>query len=533
MQLQTPSVAGSEWLGSQPQRPPAHTPQLHSREAIAWGPLGLALLWLFATSWWRPLALPDEGRYVGVAWGMLTSGDWLTPHLNGLPYFHKPPLFYWMTAAALGTFGVHEWAARLAPLLGAASGTAATYVFVHRWWNGQVARWALLAVATQPMVFVAAQFANLDMLVAGCVAVAVLGFAHMVLARECGAPWRGAAAAAYLFTALGILAKGLIGGVLPALVIGCWLLLGRQWRQLPRLLWWPGVALFGVVALPWFVAMQLRFPDFFHYFFVVQHFSRFAQGGFNNAQPFWFFPVVLALLALPWSAWLLRTAPATGALPARRGLRHLMWTWLVVIVAFFSLPQSKLVGYVLPAVFPLGVLVADRFERLHSRHAVARTWWQASTVLALVACLAALALPTKSTRTLALALREHVGPQERVVSVGAYDFDLPVYARLRHPVVILEDWQAPQARKDNWRKELADAGQFDAAAAASLLLPASALKDVACDGRATWVIGPAGGVAGEPTLQPDAAIASADGKRLWRIPAQPRRDSCGAVGGVQ
>lgn len=83
------------------------------RESLA---LGLVLaLWLFSTSWVRPLGMPDEGRYVGVAWEMVRSGDWLTPTLNGLPYFHKPPLFYWITALSLSASAVNAMAALMKP----------------------------------------------------------------------------------------------------------------------------------------------------------------------------------------------------------------------------------------------------------------------------------------------------------------------------------------------------------------------------------------------------------------------------------
>ncbi|GAO22089.1 glycosyl transferase family 39 [Alicycliphilus sp. B1] len=75
--------------------------------------VGCIFAWLAAMAWFRPLAAPDEGRYVGVAWEMLRSGDWLVPRLNGLPFFHKPPLFYWISATAMSVFGVSEWPARL------------------------------------------------------------------------------------------------------------------------------------------------------------------------------------------------------------------------------------------------------------------------------------------------------------------------------------------------------------------------------------------------------------------------------------
>src|SRR5690349_6519618 len=125
------------------------------------------VLWLIPTAWARPLMLPHEGRYVGVAWEMLRSGDWLTPTRNRLPYFHKPPLFYWITAASLGALGHNELAARAAPLLGAVIGAASLFLFARRWADERTARLALVALLAQPLFFVGGQFANLDMLVAG------------------------------------------------------------------------------------------------------------------------------------------------------------------------------------------------------------------------------------------------------------------------------------------------------------------------------------------------------------------------------
>src|SRR6218665_3342314 len=113
----------------------------------------VVFLWLAMLAWTRPLMLPDEGRYVGVAWEMLRSGDWLTPTLNGLPYFHKPPLFYWITASAIGTFGMNDWAARAAPLLGGAATLVAVMAFTTRWWDAPTGKAALLVLATQPLFY--------------------------------------------------------------------------------------------------------------------------------------------------------------------------------------------------------------------------------------------------------------------------------------------------------------------------------------------------------------------------------------------
>ena len=166
-------------------------------------------VWFAATAWLRPLALPDEGRYVGVALEMLWSGDWLVPTLDTLPYFHKPPLFYWLTAASLGVFGINEWAARLPSLLAATGAAFAVYLFVRRWAGERQALLALAVLATTPFFFGGAQFANLDMLVAACIACTILCAADAVLAAEGDRPRRSTLVAAYAFAALGILAKGL------------------------------------------------------------------------------------------------------------------------------------------------------------------------------------------------------------------------------------------------------------------------------------------------------------------------------------
>ena len=166
----------------------------------------LALAWLALTLGVRPLALPDEGRYVSVAWEMLSSGNWLYPTLNGLPFFHKPPLFYWITASSLGVFGLHEWAARVAPLFGAGIAAFTLYGFALRQKGTTVARWSLLILVTQPFFFGAAQFANLDMLVAGLIATTILLAAEAGLNAERGLPYKRLLAGAYLGAALGGLA---------------------------------------------------------------------------------------------------------------------------------------------------------------------------------------------------------------------------------------------------------------------------------------------------------------------------------------
>lgn len=496
------------------------TPAPPGRRELIAGVL-LVLAWLAATAWMRPLTLPDEGRYVGVAWEMLRSGDWLTPTLDGLPFFHKPPLFYWITAGALSLFGPHEWPARAASLLGASAAAIALALFVRRWSGPALARASLLVLLTQPFFFIGAQFANLDMLVAGCIGVTILLLAHVALCAEQGAPARGALLGAYAAAALGVLAKGLIGVLLPALVIALWLLLARRPARLRALLSLPGAALFLAIALPWFAAMQQRHPDFLHYFVVVQHFQRYAAGGFNNVQPFWFFPAVLLLLGLPWTPWLLalrRHPPADGAAPL--SIRLLMGVWLAVVVGFFSLPQSKLIGYVLPAVPPLAVLIAAALTATGSR------WRRATAVLAALLCVGAVVAlaraPLPSSRQLARALNEHRRPGDAVLFVGGYFYDLPFYARLDQPPPVVDAWDDPALRQhDNWRKELADAADFTPDHGRATLLAAARLEANSCARSSTWVLATRAAAVQYRLAERALPIATQGDNGLWQIAPPP------------
>jgi 4-amino-4-deoxy-L-arabinose transferase-like glycosyltransferase len=480
--------------------------------------LALLVAWFACTAWARPLMLPDEGRYATVAYEMLRSGDWLTPMLDGLPFFHKPPLFYWITAASLGTFGLNEWAARSASIVGATLGAWSLFLFARAWGRTGSARTSVVVLATLPLFFLSAQFANLDMLVAGCISATVLAFADAALSQQHGLPFRRSLALAFVLAALGVLAKGLIGFVLPVFACGIWILVMRRPRALLLMLWPPGLVLFLIVAAPWFVLMQERFPEFFNYFFVVQHFKRFAESGFNNVRPFWFYPAVLALASLPWVLWLWRARRAAWWLdPAERPVRWLMAVWLIVIVGFFSLPASKLVGYVLPAVPPLAYLIAD---------AAAAKWgtraWKVSAAVAVVlggaVVIATSVSFDRSVRRLAHQVAAQRAAGEPVVFADEYYYDLPFYARLTELVQVVEAWDDPKvAERDNWRKEIFDAAQFDRATAAKVLVRRADFAALLCRAPVTWVVAPSEAAQRYPLLAQIAPLATDRKTALWRI----------------
>ncbi|KPU93707.1 glycosyl transferase family 39 [Variovorax paradoxus] len=494
--------------------------------------VGIVLVaWLLATSGARSLMAPDEGRYVGVALAMLHSGDWLVPRLDGLPFFHKPPLFYWIGAAAMGVAGPVEWAARLPSVLGASAAGIALFAFLRRWTDDRLALWSTVVLATMPYFFLGAQFANLDMLVAGCISATVLLAAWAVLAHDEGRPWRAALALAHAGAAAGLLAKGLIGLLLPFLVLAAWCAWTRRLATLWRLCrWLPGWALLLALAAPWFVAMQRAYPEFFDYFVITQHFRRFASSGFNNEQPFWFYLPVLAGLTLPWSLGLLlprrgNAAPEPGA--AARDVDRLMWTWLIVIVVFFSLPRSKLVGYVLPVLAPLACVVARRI--LASGPMREGRGLKAAAAAAMALCLAGVgtlvAMPQPGAR-LRLPADARIGPDDQVLMLDSYIYEIPFYWHLRAPVMVLGEWKnRPEPERDDWRKELADAARFDEARASRLLVDASRLPAILCAPRVTWLVGPNNSQLQHPWLAGTKLVAVNDRLAVWRHDGAARRGS--------
>lgn len=478
-------------------------------EKSPWTPPRVLLalfLWLACTLWLRPLALPDEGRYVGVAWEMLRSGDWRVPTLDGLPFFHKPPLFYWITAVSLQVFGVHPWSGRIAPLIGAMLAGGSLYGLLRRRVGEDQARAALLVLATSPFLFGGAQYANLDMLVAGCISATVCAAADAMCALELGQPHRRSLLLAWALAGLGVLAKGLIGIVLPGGVLLVWLVWRRRPKHILALLWWPGPLLMLLVTGPWFFAMQQRFPDFLHYFFIYQQFQRFAEGGFNNQQPFWFYVPATLLLVLPWSLgawWALKrrgTVAGEGGDPLRLNL--LMWVWMAVIVGFFSMPKSKLIGYVLPALPPLAAVLAAAWRAQVPRrrfNAVALL----SAALSLSFIVAVTVFDKKSAAPLVPALQAQRQPGEPLLIVGRYTYDLPLLLKEPAPVAAVTDWHDTVAlKRDSWQKELFDAGEFDPAAARRVLIDQRDLRTQLCRQAVTWV------VVSEVKRPPELATAS-------------------------
>jgi len=310
-------------------------------------------IWLFITSVIRPMSVPDEGRYGDISRAMFETGDWLTPRINGFPFMHKPPLLHWISSGLMEIFGVHLWVLRLVPVLAGTLMLVSLFFFVRKYINERVAQLSALILATSLLFFGSSQYVNHDLLVATWMTLTVFCFADFTLSGKKSILFLG-----YVACAGGFLSKGLIGVLVPGMVILPWVIYCKEWRKIPSLLNPLGILLFICLVGPWLYLAQHHYANFLNYFFIDQQFSRFSSSGFNNKQPWFFYLVILLISFLPWLL-------VTGLKGAKQHIRSvvpspilalLLW-WFVSVTIFFSIPPSKLAGYILPVVAPLTILI--------------------------------------------------------------------------------------------------------------------------------------------------------------------------------
>ena len=356
-----------------------------------WLALAVGLVW-FVTPGLRHLVPSDEGRYAQIAREMFASGDWVTIRYNDLKYFEKPPLHFWMTALAYEVFGVNEWSARLWIALSGAAGLLVTAWAAARWYGARVGWLTALVLLAMPAWNFGAHFNTLDMSVSAMLAGVLAG---VLLAQHPSASpqqrrhWMWFVWGAM---ALAILAKGLIGIVLPGLVLVVYTLLARDWALWRRLHLISGALLMLAIVVPWFVLVSLRNPEFAQFFFIHEHWERYTSTVHHRPGPIWYFVPQLLIDVLPWlglipaAIWAVRQEPsASGFRP-----RLLLAVWAGAIFVFFSASGSKLPGYILPIFPALAVLLALALDSMNTA-----AWKRQVTVALFIAVLALLAcVPT-------------------------------------------------------------------------------------------------------------------------------------------
>jgi 4-amino-4-deoxy-L-arabinose transferase-like glycosyltransferase len=331
---------------------------------------------------------PDEPRYAWVARDMMESGDWITPRLYGSPWFEKPPLYYWGAALSFKLFGVSETSARLPSAIAALLATLAVAWLAWQVYGSATARWLLLLLPSSVGMIGFSHSAATDMPFGAMLTCAMVPAGVLLGLIPVGGEGREAsdrdlasglsksatliAAALFgLFLGYAMLAKG------PAAIILCggavlgWGAWTKRWKDTLRLLHPVAIAVFCIVALPWYVLCTVRNPDFLRVFILEHNFKRFLTPEFQHIQPFWYYIGIVLIALLPWTPALLWTI-VTGIRSLISGERLspvscFLLSWAAFCLVFFTISRSKLPGYILPAIPAIGLLLARAITKFGPR----------------------------------------------------------------------------------------------------------------------------------------------------------------------
>jgi 4-amino-4-deoxy-L-arabinose transferase-like glycosyltransferase len=369
--------------------------------------LWVALLLLLAVVWLEPagsgLAEPDETRYAEIPREMLASGDFLVPRLNGLPYFEKPPLLYWVNAASLAAFGENPWAARLPTRL-AGLGTVVLIVLAGaRRRNLATGLAAGVLFLASPMGFLFSRTNLTDGLLTLFFTATVLCGAATVRRREVLRPWKAMAALTGGAAAGAFLTKGLIALALPGAILLVWALATGRLRALPAVILSPAPLVFAALSAPWFLLVERRHPGFLEFFFIHEHFQRFATEAAKRPGPVTYFLPVFVLGFLPGLSFFFAGIRRAGGERDGDGLLWLLWFGIVFV--FFSVSASKLPPYLFPAI-PAAALTAARGLPAPRRTGL----WIAQAVLATALAFALVLHPALQAEIRGLHLAPLVAP---------------------------------------------------------------------------------------------------------------------------
>lgn len=333
------------------------------------------LVAIFALAWFahlehRGLFIPDEGRYAEIPREMLASGDWITPRLNNLKYFEKPPLQYWLTAASFLAFGEDEWTARLAPALLGFAALAAVGLTGARLWGRRAGMLSAAILGSNWIFYLGGQYLTLDMSVSAFLTFGMCAFLLAQRAQARSPEQQRWMMATWIAMALAVLSKGMIGVVLPALALLAHTATTRDLRLWQRLSFARGLPLFLAITAPWFVLVQQRNPEFLEFFFIREHFQRFAMDAHQRPGAWWYYLPILLFGLLPWTPALLHSAlhvrswkmPAVAAASFRP--EKFCTAWAVSVIVFFSFSHSKLPAYVLPAIPAIALILGYQLRQL-------------------------------------------------------------------------------------------------------------------------------------------------------------------------
>ena len=323
----------------------------------------------FATLGGSVLTEPDEARYAEIPREMLVSGDWVTPRLDGIVYFEKPPLQYWITAAGYSVFGVHPWVSKLWTWLASFLGIFVVGFAGARLLGWRVGVFAALVLASSPLYFTVGHLNTLDSGLTFFMASALMTFLLSRHSPQGSSQRRWWMLAAWVAMALGVLSKGPVALLIPAGSLIGYCALTRDRTALEGLEPLLGPALLLLICAPWFILVSRHNPEFARFFFIHEHVERFLTNEHGRVKPWWFFVVLLLVGMIPWIGAVLRGWYRSLTMPSGPGfaVEKFLGVYAVVVLVFFSASGSKLAPYVNPIIPPLALLAAAAIDRLPER----------------------------------------------------------------------------------------------------------------------------------------------------------------------
>ncbi|MBY0462112.1 MAG: glycosyltransferase family 39 protein [Alphaproteobacteria bacterium] len=303
----------------------------------------------------RPFATPDEGRYVEIPREMVVTGDYLTPRLNNVKYFEKPPFFYWLQASSIKVFGPDEGPMRLWVVFFAFIGCLATYRFGKTHFDRTTGFFSAFVLGSSVLYFSLSRLIILDMPVSVLVTLILYSF-YQGFETEPGHKRRFWFYCFSIACALGVLTKGIMALAIPGPIIVIWLSLTGGWKRVLPVYLPTSLTLFFLIAAPWHILVSLKNPEFAYKYFIVEHFMRYTTDVHLRYKPIWFFVPILIAGFLPWTAFI-PAAIADAWKNRTSSLNSYLLIWAGWVFAFFSVSNSKLIPYILPMFPALALLI--------------------------------------------------------------------------------------------------------------------------------------------------------------------------------
>lgn len=310
----------------------------------------------------RPIIIPDESRYAEIPREMIASGDWIVPRLNGLRYFEKPVMGYWLNALSIKLFGENAFAVRFPSA--AATGLSAFMIFLLiRRFSGEItaATLAALIFLTSFIVYGIGTFNILDSMLAMFVTASMTSFffahnAETFKKKNVFLLLFG------VFCGLAFLTKGFLAFAIPVVAIVPFMIWEGRFKELFIIPWLPIIAAV-LVVIPWAVMVHFKASDFWHFFVWNEHIKRFVSSGAQHHGSFWYYIYLFPAAALPWTLLFPAAILGVKKTEIKASITRYAICWFFFPFLFFSVSKGKILTYILPCFPPFAMLISTGLKK--------------------------------------------------------------------------------------------------------------------------------------------------------------------------